>query len=97
MITYDPDEKPQIDPEVHRQAEKYGWKPVSVVCAEPNAEGGDSVAFIAYVDFIPRVGDKILLQDGAACEVKRVLYKISNVGNLIHMVPNVYAIKIPKD
>ena len=73
--------------------------PVHVVCDEPNAPVGDAagISFIALVPFIPREGDRIGLEDGRTCEVKRVYHKVvarrnpEGQAKSIQLIPNVVA------
>ena len=56
-----------------------GLIPVNVYCVEPGDDSGDAtgVSFTAFVNFIPRAGDRIILEDDTTCEVKRIYYKVA--------------------
>jgi len=95
MISRDPDKTPDIDPEAVAEALKQGLHPIAVICDEPGAKVGDPVGvqFIAFVAFMPRIGEEIRLQDGKTCQVTRIVYKVTRLfGNSIFMMPNVRAI-----
>ena len=99
LINYDPDGKPNLSNEMLEEAERCRLHPVNVICDEPNACVGDAsgISFIALVSFIPREGDRINLEDGRACEVKRIFHKVVAIKNSegqaksILLMPNVYA------
>jgi hypothetical protein len=98
MWTYDPDEIPELDPETLGQAKGLGLHPIHVICDEPNSQVGDhtGVSFVAFSEFLPRVGDSIDLEDGTVCEVRRVYHKLARnpETNYIMLVPNVFAVRI---
>jgi hypothetical protein len=101
MISYDPDKAPSASPELIDAAKRMGMKIVQVICDEPGAQvGADTgVSFFAAVDFIPRIGDKIDLEDGRSCEVKSVHFKVVTMrgsggkAEFINLFPNVYAMR----
>ena len=100
MLNYDPDGMAEIDPDVMRRATELGYKAVHVICNEPGAKVGDptGVSFIAFVDFLPRIGDRIKLEDRTVCEVQRVYFGTARSadGKILTLVPNVSAIRVPK-
>jgi len=99
LINYDPDGKPNFSDEMLKDAERCRLHPVNVICDEPNACVGDEtgISFIALVPFIPREGDRIHLEDGRSCEVKRICHKVvvgrnsEGQAKSIRLVPNVVA------
>ena len=98
MISYDPDEAPNIDPEAHERADAAGLHMIHVVCDEPGAKVGDAagVSFVSYGHFLPREGEIIKLEDGKRCRVRNILYKLGRPGDgkLLMIVPNVMAVHI---
>jgi hypothetical protein len=97
-INYDPDARPNPDPAMIREAARLGRQIVHVLCDEPEAKVGDhtGVSFFAIVSFIPRAGDRIILEDGKVCGVRVVDFKVESrkaaEGTLTFMDPNVYAV-----
>lgn len=78
MLNYEPDQKPEMTPRALARAIKLHLTPVNIICNEPDAKVGDStgVSFIAYVDYVPRIGERIVLQDETTCEVRMVYHKV---------------------
>lgn len=104
IIYYDPDRRPEMTPELFEDIAETGLQPVNVICDEPGARVGDlvGVGFLALAAFLPRAGDRILLQDGRPCEVRRVSFKVTHLqdGNgaarSAVLFPNIYAVAIEK-
>jgi hypothetical protein len=73
-ISYDSDKTPHLDPEMSRIARKLGMFPINVICNEPDAQPGDhtGVSFFAFVDVVPRIGERIVLQDGKKITVTNI-------------------------
>lgn len=96
MLNYDPDDIPDFDEDACNEATSIGLQPIHVICDVPNCETGEykGVSFTAYVSFVPRIGDRIGLQDGKQCEVRRVYHKVVKPGKFFSMIPNVYAITL---
>ena len=100
-VSKDPDGIPRLDPDEFQEATSYGLHPINVTCDEPGAEVGDGggVSFAAFVRFLPRVGDRLRIEDGSMCQVVRVyhgLVKLPNTG-AYSFAHNVYAIRIGPD
>jgi hypothetical protein len=103
LINYDPDGKPIFTDDIIEEAEQLRLHPVLILCDEPRAQVGDptGVSFIALVAFIPRQGDRIVLEDGRVCEVSKVYYKVlprkdtHGKTQSILLVPNVTAYLLP--
>ncbi len=97
-INYDPDKIPELNRQTFLEGRSLGLIPVNVYCVEPGDDSGDAtgVSFTAFVNFIPRAGDRIILEDDTTCEVKRIYYKVAkNPGSaLITLVPNIQAIRV---
>lgn len=99
LINYDPDRTPNITNEMMEDAKQFGLHPVVIICDESSSKVGDQtgISFAALVSFIPRKGDRIILEDKRTCEVRRVYYKIVSRKNSdgkaesIMLVPNVTA------
>ena len=104
MLNYDPDAKPQLPEGLLERAAELRLQVVQIICDEPNAQVGDQqgVSFYAAVPCVPRVGERIGLEDGTSCDVKRVYHKVVTVRNhngnadFITLSPNVYAVRISK-
>lgn len=99
LITHDPDERPELTPELLERARRLGASPVNIICDEPGAKVGDpgGVTFLSLAWFIPRVGDRIELEGGKICEVKQILFAVSKVvgaegeAEAILLMPNIVA------
>jgi len=104
MISRDPDQIPSFPPELLDKARKVGKHPVSVICDEPGAKPGDleGVQFFAIASFIPRVGEKIKLENGRVCIVQSITYVTVTVHNQLGVAdeillqPNIYAVAVDK-
>jgi|WetSurMetagenome_2_1015567.scaffolds.fasta_scaffold246952_2 hypothetical protein len=102
LINYDPDGIPNITNEMLEYAKRFNLHPVVICCDESNSQVGDSngVSFATLVSFIPRQGERIILENGRTCEVRRVYYKVVSIkdtqGNAesIILVPNIYAYNV---
>ena len=91
MMTYDPDERPEMDQEALKRALEYGMKPLAVQCHE--GDGSDAVSFTTFASFVPRIGERIVIEDGGTFEVQRVYHKIVRQDELTSLMPNVFAIR----
>ncbi len=98
MLSYDPEDSPKFDEEACEQATDLGLWPIHILCDVPEEDADDytKVIFTAYVAFIPRVGERIGLEDGTMCEVTRVYYKVKKPGKYISLVPHLYAVPLAK-
>lgn len=83
-ISYDPDAVPDLPIEFLKGADRMRMKVVQVICDEPGAKVGDAtgVSFFLAVHFVPRIGDRIGLQDGKTCQVIRVFHRIVPMDNV---------------
>jgi hypothetical protein len=99
-IQYDPDKFPEVTPEQFRVAGELNLHVVVIHCDEPDAEVGDpaGVSFVTLVPFLPRVGDRIYLEDGSVCEVRGAVFKLVSNGEIgaSFLTPNVKAVRIGK-
>jgi hypothetical protein len=97
-ITYDPDKTPDVDPESSRIARQLGMFPINVICDEPDAQPGDhtGVGFMAFVDVVPRIGERITLQDGNKFTVTNIYHRVVKDpdSDFITMMPNVVGRRI---
>ncbi|MCK6465848.1 MAG: hypothetical protein L6Q93_13555 [Phycisphaerae bacterium] len=99
LINHDPDGKPQLTDELRLDAKELGLHVVHVVCAEPDAKVSDEhgVSYFALAPSVPTIGDRIMLENGRTCEVRRVYWKTvsshDSAGKVrsILLIPNVYA------
>lgn len=96
-INYDPDGTPELSTEMLQAAQDAGMGVVHVICDEPDAQLGDAtgVSFWTMAAFLPRQGDRLHLQNGTVCEVKRTHFKVANREGLMLLVPNVGAVRMP--
>lgn len=101
MIEYDSDKTPELSDEALRYAKQNGLEPIQVICDEQNATVGDEsgLTFCALVKFLPRKGDKLLLEDKSICLVDEVTHKLVTArrsdgkARLVELYPIVYAIR----
>lgn len=99
MIEYDPDKKPEMSEEGWRTARENGLHPVQLICEEPNAKVGDhtGVTCLVLVSFVPRVGERVYLEDKTVCEVDFVRHSFVTVrdhdgtAKYVMLVPIVHA------
>jgi hypothetical protein len=98
MKSYDPDGTPEMDEEAFEEADRLGMRPVFVICDEQKAKVGDisGVSFVCFAYFVPRMGERITLEDGTTCQVARVMYKLARTKSrkVIGLTPNVYAVRL---
>lgn len=99
-MSYDGDKAPKPSREVIAEATSVGLRPITVHCFEQGSAGLSTadgfVSFVAFVNFIPQRGDCIYLEDGSACEVKRVSHQVLGVppNGLITMDPLIIAVRV---
>ena len=93
MPSYDAHDKPKIDPQALAEGKRLGLIPIQVVCDERTAKVGDigGVSFFAFVKFIPRIGETLLLEDGKTCRVYDVIHKVVTTGKFTRLIPVVGA------
>lgn len=84
----DPNKKPVLDPEALALAHKLGLRPVQVVCEKPEPGGKESFrgSFIAFVHFLPQIGERLILGDGVY-QVKRVSHSAVTEDNMTSLEP----------
>ena len=70
--SFDPTENPQIPREDFIEAQRLGLVPVIVHCHGDDEVSG--LSFSAHVYAIPRIGERIILENGATAEVTRVYH-----------------------
>lgn len=75
-ISYDPDKCPDVDLKTIRQAREQGLRIVNVICKDFDDAGQTPVNFTLLVETVPRLGERLLLQDEKRCQVVYVLHKI---------------------
>ncbi len=97
MHTHNPDKVPEIDHETLMRGIEMGLRPLKVVCFEPrNPADQDSggAQFTTFVHFVPRIGERITLENGAVCEVRRIYHKIMREpgDKMTSLVPTVVAV-----
>lgn len=104
-LQYDPDKKPEVKHWQVEYALKKNLNIVNIICDEDGAKPGDAsgVAFIALVHTVPRIGERIILQDGRSCQVRQVFWKVGKVEGVVpddhylSLVTNVVAVASRKD
>ena len=70
-----------------------------VICDEDGARVGDATgaSFTAVTSFVPRVGDRIVLERGEQCRVENVYFRVvtshdaSGKADIVMLVPTVHA------
>jgi hypothetical protein len=94
-MSEEPERKP--DPPAPKSLDLF---PIQIICDEPNAKVGDQAgqSFIAFCSAIPRIGEKLILEDGASWLVKDVIYKVAThqATQMVRLYPNVYAVRLLK-
>ncbi len=78
---------------------------IHVICHDPINEGGEvqGMSFLAIAAFLPRVGDKIFLDNGRICEVESSVFKAVKTSDAsgtiesISLIPNVGAVLLDED
>lgn len=70
-----------LPPGLSDLAEENGLQVVHVICDWEKVDAGNSggVSFFALVEFVPRIGETIVSQDGLRCRVRDVLHKVTSV------------------
>jgi hypothetical protein len=91
-LNYDRNQTSQVDPTQFEEAKGLGLKLFNILCCD-GTTNGYNVSFVGYGDFVPRVGERIGLQDGKTCVVESVVYAAKPTGDtgFVLIVPNVYA------
>lgn len=99
MITREPGDKPKPTPELLAAAQEMPMRIVQVTCMPAGATADDlsGVSFLAIADFLPRVGEHIVTQDGKPCRVISVSYRVAPIGDpskpsAFGLFPHVYAV-----
>jgi hypothetical protein len=97
----DPDEIPRPSQAMIARAMQSNMHAVAVTLEEPGTiEDDPALEFHALVSFIPRSGDRIVLENGRVCEVERVYYQISRTTDdpggeeTVILTPTVVAVAI---
>lgn len=103
LVTTQPNVGTHITPEFATAARELGMHPINIICDAPYpAQGDDSgMSFITAVYEIPRIGERILLDDGRICEVQQVVHKVGvqnarSGRDFFLLLPTVYAVLIKK-
>lgn len=98
-VNYDPDGIPELTAGMLEQAAELDLQILNVICDEPGARYGDNtgVSFAVLSQNLPRQGDRLILEDGKTCEVKRVYFKTVRFQQEPHLVATVYAILVERE
>jgi hypothetical protein len=98
MLNYEHVHVHQLDPDALARARHLGLHPIHVICDEPGVKAGEhtAVTFLAFVAFVPQVGEFIRLEDGRSCQVHKVVHKQLKdpKSGLISLTPNVHAVQV---
>lgn len=98
-INYDPENVPDIDVELIAYALATDKKVVIVSCYDPE-DLAVAVQFLSLLDFVPRVGERIILEDGTQCRVMNIIHKVVTLEKTSYypthssLVVNVYSEKL---
>jgi len=100
LVTSQPHTGTMITDEFATAARELNMHPINIICdpPHPGVDGG-GVSFITAVYEIPRMGERILLDDGRICEVQQVVHKVGaqrarNGKDFFLLIPTVYAVLI---
>ena len=87
---------PDVNKGMIDKATSLGMQIACIICNDPDAQVDDvtSVTFPAIVQFLPRAGDQITLEDDAVCEVVRSSFKVTRFDEYGGLLPTVYARRI---
>jgi hypothetical protein len=92
-----------VDWATQAEALNSGLSAVCVVCDEdPEVKGADkgSAWFIAFTPFLPRVGDRLELEDGTLCRVQRVGFRAApsqTSPKITCLAPTVFTVRLTKE
>lgn len=96
MTSYDPDELPKLDLKVTQAAGELHKKIVFIHCVQKHSNEG--VSFYTLVDHMPRIGERITLDDNSVCEIKGILHKVThfnyNGDKLMILVPTIVSMLV---
>lgn len=97
-ISHDPDRIPEIDIKLINFAISQERRIAFIVCH--NLLENDSVQFATLVDFMPRIGEQICLEDKKTCQVKNIRHNVVTFPETIDcpshscLVTNIYCQQI---
>lgn len=93
----DPTAKAELDPMQYQAAIKEGFIPVQMVCTDPEDETA-ILSFSAFVHALPRIGERIALENDQDCEVRDVMHKVTKYGptKFYTFVANIHAVLLPE-
>lgn len=95
MISYDPDKKPDIPSNLLKYAKENNLHLVPIICLENEDSNEGCVSFISVSYSMPRIGEKIQLEDNKICKIIDVLHKVGTHDDedmkFTLLVPNVIA------
>jgi hypothetical protein len=63
------------------EARRLGLRPIVIRCDGENS--------LAFVDFVPRIGEMVILEDGGAATVKEVRHEVVTSSGFATLVPTV--------
>jgi hypothetical protein len=99
FLNRDPNRKAVLTTSMIRLAKDRGMQIINVSCYDPREESknSDCLTFFAIVPFLPRLGDRIMLEHGMVCLVKEAVFKVvkdlDDDGKLsaVILMPNILA------
>lgn len=99
-VNYNPSKHADLSVELYKFAEDTKRQIVHIIC-DDNTESSDSVDFAAVVDFVPRIGERIVFEDISYQVVSiihsaKVYPRNANWPEHTLLVANVYAKKVVK-
>ena len=96
MKNFAPSATATLDPDVMAEAIGSGFIPLHVVCSEDSEseDGSGDVDLWTFVSIVPRIGERLELEDGSVLEVKRVHWKHSRRGAITSLLPYLIAVRI---
>jgi hypothetical protein len=87
VISYGEDETPDYPPEMAAVAIRHGMFVIQIICGDHS----DSVNFMALVNAVPRVGERVILEDGKICRVKDVRHVVSKLEEFPALMTTIFA------
>ena len=87
--SYDPDKAAEFNAELFHSAKEENKHVIHVICDHDEDGEYAGVQFLAATGFIPRVGDKIWLQDGNIVKVIDVAFKVAMMPEGANLMANV--------
>ena len=106
MLSRDPNKSASLTVEQRIAISKLGLFPVHIICDDPSRtdDDRDCVAFFAACGCVPRVDERLKLEDGKSFKVTSVHHVVttdqgdSNMPSIVFLTPNVRTVLcVPSD